>query len=101
VRVPGTQLRIYRIEPGRLDDFAREWAGQVRPLRERLGFRVDGAWTVPEEDTFVWIVSHRGPGSFDEANQAYYDSPERKAFDPDPARLIAEVSTLMLEPVEP
>jgi len=94
-----TQLRIYRIEDGMLDDFVEAWEGGVRPLRERLGFRVDGAWVDRDRNRFVWPVPYDGPETFEEHNAAYYASPERAALTPDPAELIVEADTGFVEPV--
>jgi len=93
-----SQLRIYRLAEGALEEFVGEWRSSVVPLRESFGFRVEGAWTLPEQSGFVWIISH--DGDFAAADQAYYASPERKALDPDPARNIEKVDTRMMQPVQ-
>jgi hypothetical protein len=93
------QLRVYRIEPGHLDDFAAAWTSGVLPLRARHGF-TSRAWTVPDEDTFVWLLSYDGPGSFGDADAEYYRSPERAALEPDPAHWIVRIESKWLEPVE-
>ena len=82
-----TQLRRYRIQPGRAEQFAQEWRGEVAPLRERHGFRVKG-WLVDESDEFVWLLEHDDRESFNAADAAYYASAERQAMSPDPARLV-------------
>ncbi len=87
------QLRIYRIAPGAMDAFLDEWRASVRPLRESLGFEVLGPW-VGEDDRFVWLIAH---DDLEAADASYYASPERAALDPDPARLIEEVQTFLLE----
>lgn len=83
------QFRRYRIASDSMDAFVEAWRDGVLPLRQSLGFEVVGAWVVDETNEFVWIIGH--PGDLEEANRAYYSSPERAALDPDPARLIAEV----------
>ena len=96
-----TQLRDYRIRAGELDRFVGEWRSQLAPLRRAIGFDIPAAWTVPDEDRFVWLLAH--PGSWDafaEADAAYFASPERAAIHPDPARLIEEQRTLRLAKVE-
>lgn len=93
-----SQLRIYTIEPGRLDDFMTVWSTSVRPLRRRFGFE-SAAWTVPEEELFVWLVTYRGEKPFEEADTAYYASPERQAITPDPAQWILKNETRWLRPV--
>ena len=94
-----TQLRDYTIKPGQLDRFVELWRRGVRPLREKQGFVVEGAWKIPSEDRFVWIVSYERSDGWEAANNAYYASPERKAMDPDPASLIQAQRTAFIEPV--
>jgi hypothetical protein len=97
--VKTTQLRDYTIKPGQLDRFAELWRTSVRPLRQAKGFTVEGAWKIPSEERFVWIVSYDGPGGWEAASTAYYDSPERKAIDPDPATLILTQRTAFIDRV--
>ncbi|HEX9496768.1 MAG TPA: NIPSNAP family protein [Candidatus Limnocylindria bacterium] len=94
-----TQLRDYTIKPGELARFSELWATKVRPLRQAKGFVIEGAWKIPSEDRFVWIVSYDGAAGWDAANRSYYDSPERKAMDPDPAHLILTQRTTFIDPV--
>ena len=85
------ELRDYVIAAGHLDDFVAAWLAGVVPLRERFGFRIEGAWTIPSERRFVWILSHDVPEPEWEAlNEAYYASSERTSLDPDPAQWIEE-----------
>lgn len=94
-----SQLRMYRIVEGKLEEFVRLWREGVAPLRTAHGFRIEGAWTIPDEDRFVWVITHDGPGSFEEADTAYYASPERAALHPDPAKVIASSETHFMTPV--
>ncbi len=94
-----SQLRMYRIVEGRLAEFVQQWLAGVLPLRRKMGFTVDGAWTVRGEDRFVWIVSYEGEESFETKNEEYYASSERKALDPNPADLIEESMELIISPV--
>jgi hypothetical protein len=82
------QLREYRIAPGAMDEFVREWHDQVRPLRLRFGFSIAGPWVGEDGETFAWILGH--DGDFEAADAAYYGSAERAALDPDPARHVTE-----------
>jgi hypothetical protein len=95
-----TQLRDYRIRAGELDRFVEEWRNGVAPLRRTAGFEIAGAWTIPEEDRFVWLLAHPADWHrFAKADAAYYASPERAALDPDPARLIEEQHNVRLTEV--
>jgi hypothetical protein len=82
------QLRIYTIEDGHLDEFIAAWTAGVLPLRRRFGFDVE-AWVARDQNQVIWLVGYHGPGSFADADAAYYASPERAAVDPDPAQWIA------------
>lgn len=95
-----TELRDYLIAEGRLDEWVEGWLRQVLPLRQKHGFSVDAAWIVEGENRFVWLLSREGDQqAFEAANLAYYDSPERKAIKPDPARLIIEQRHMFLRRV--
>ena len=94
-----TQLRDYKVRPGELDRFTEVWSKKVRPLRVKLGFVVEGAWRIPSEDRFVWVVSYEGPLTWDAANRSYSESPERKAMDPDPASFLVGQSLSLIDPL--
>jgi hypothetical protein len=91
------QLRMYRVRPGEMDEWIREWTEHVLPLRRAQGFSVLGPWVRRDEDLFVWLIGH---SDLEAANAAYYDSAERRSFDPDPARHLAETNAWIVEPLE-
>jgi hypothetical protein len=93
-----TQVRVYRVRPGALEEFEQEWREHVVPLRRKFGFEVVSAWASVEDDAFVWVIRH--DGDFKAADRAYYLSPERAALDPDPARHIVEPRAFLARPVE-
>ena len=96
-----TQLRDYTIRTGELDRFVDEWRANLAPLRRACGFEIGGAWTIPEEHRFVWLLSHPGDwDAFAEADAAYFASPERASFDPDPARLIEQQRNAAVDEVQ-
>lgn len=97
---PATQLREYRIVARELDSFVREWSMYIAPLRRACGFEIAGAWSVPDENRFIWLLVHPdGWDAFEAADARYFASPERRAFDPDPARLIEEQRNTPLTPI--
>jgi len=94
-----SQLRIYRVKEGELDAFVEEWKAHIAPLRRAFGFRIDGAWTIREQNTFVWILSYDGPEGFEARDAMYYASAERKALNPNPARHLEVTDTRLMTPV--
>jgi hypothetical protein len=93
-----SQLRIYAIKDGLLDDFVAFWRAEIVPLRRRFGFAVAGAWADPETQTFAWVVTHP---EFEQAAAAYYDSPDRRLLSRDPGEFIETSELRMLDPVDP
>lgn len=93
------QLRIYTINRGSLPTWVNEWKEKIKPLRLKLGFQILGAWTIPETNQFVWILSYEGPESWDTLDKAFHESEERKAMDPDPARNIARIEHFFLDSI--
>ena len=80
------QLRIYRIKGEELEQWVDEWTRHVARLRRAHGFTVVGPWV--DGATFVWLLGYAGEDGFAAADARYYDSPERRALAPDPARHI-------------
>jgi len=90
------QIREYTVKPGEMNQWIEEWRARIVPLRLRHGFQVLGSWTVDGTDEFIWIVGYEGLKSWQEADADYYQSPERKAIDPDPARHLAHVNARLM-----
>ena len=82
------QLRIYTIKSGEMQDWISEWKSGIVPLRKQFGFEVVDAWTSEDPERFIWILRYDGPKSWDDADAEYYNSKDRKALEPDPARHI-------------
>lgn len=53
-----TQLRIYTIREGLLEEWAARWRELVVPLRLELGFEIGSAWLDRERNQFVWTISY-------------------------------------------
>ena len=90
------QLRIYTIKAGEMQDWISEWKSVIAPLRRQFGFEVVNAWTCDEPERFVWILRYEGEKSWEEADADYYNSPDRKAVDPDPARHIDKTEMYLM-----
>jgi hypothetical protein len=95
------QLRIYTVKPGKMSEWQAEWKAGIRPLRERLGFKVIGAWTIEEKNQFVWVLGYAGNLNWEEADSHYYASPDRTSLVPDPARHLAGTEKWPMLPISP
>jgi hypothetical protein len=92
-----SQLRIYSIKDGLLDEFVEFWRAEIVPLRRRFGFEVAGAWADRESRTFAWVVTHP---DFERAAADYYDSPDRSALSRDPGTFIDSSELRLMESVD-
>lgn len=88
------QLRTYQLDKALADAFVEWWMATMPELRERFGMRIPFAWLDEDNALFVWGLEVDGDrAAFLAAEQAYNDSPERKALKlPDPA-MVRSVSS--------
>lgn len=93
-----SQLRLYSISAGRLDEFIAFWQAEIVPLRLRFGFTVEGSWADRPGSTFAWVVGH---SDFADAEAAYYASPDRSRLSHDPSEFIEHAELRLLEAVAP
>jgi NIPSNAP len=93
------QVRIYKIHPGRMDEWLAGWRESIVPLRRKFGFEVVGAWVDRESDRFVWVLALPASEDWDSRDKAYYESKERRGLRPNPADCIAEDDTFLGEPM--
>lgn len=93
------QLRLFTINRDQMADFIGAWQSGVVPLRQKQGFTIRSAWTVPETNQFFWLLCYDGPEDFDAKDKAYYSSPERTSLANDPRRFIARIERWFAEPV--
>ena len=88
-----TELRIYTINRGQMEDFVRVWKEGVVPLRRKAGFTIDGAWVIEATNQFAWIVSLPDGEDWEAKVAAYSQSDERRSLEPDPVSFIARMET--------
>ena len=71
-----TEVRIYTIKPGRLDDFVSIFTDEIMPTSAKFGVRVHAAWRNDEANELVWVRSYDDA----ETLSAYSNSPERAVY---------------------
>jgi hypothetical protein len=94
-----SQMRTYTINRGEMDTWVDFWKTKVLPIRLKLGFTVDGAWVIPDENKFVWILSYDGPEDWEAKTATYFESPERAALKPSPSEFIANIQAYFINAV--
>lgn len=84
------QLRIYEVKAGEMDTLLGIFPAVVR-ARRAVGFDVVGAWMVPDDNQFIWIVG--AEDGIETTSERYYASEERRAIEPEPAKLLKTIDT--------
>ncbi len=84
------QLRIYEVKDGQMGAFLGIFPAVVE-ARRAVGFEVLGAWTIPEKNQFIWIVG--AEDGIEATSERYYASEQRRAIEPEPAKLLETIDT--------
>ena len=92
-----SQLRIYDITQGDMEEFARQIRELVVPIRLDHGFTIDGPWIVKEANQYVLIVHYEGDLPFEEAADAYYADPRRAELEFNPRDYIVKADIRMMD----
>lgn len=90
------QLRQYEIYPGKMPDWVALFDGHIKPLHDRLGIPIIGAWQPVEDDTFVWIRGFHDQKAIARLEAAYFSSPERQALGDRPQQLIQQIQIKLM-----
>ena len=54
-----SQVRIYTINKGEMDNFLEHFKKDVMPLHEKIGVPIVGTWVNRPQNEFVWIRSYK------------------------------------------
>lgn len=92
-----TQVRIFTINKGKMNEFVSAWQKGVYPLRIKYGFKIEKAWVVRGKNKFIWILSYDGPEGFEAKDSAYYASQARATLKPNPADYIADSENYFID----
>jgi hypothetical protein len=54
-----SQIRIYTINKGEMDNFLTHFKQDIVPLHERLGIPIVGTWLNRPQNEFIWVRSYK------------------------------------------
>jgi hypothetical protein len=96
-----SQLRIYRIRPGLMEEWQELFFGTLVGLHELVSINVAAAWTNPlDPDEFVWIREFRSLGSVEQQESEFFATPERRALGDVRGKFVEQVDVRVLEPLK-
>ncbi len=90
-----TEVRMYRLKPGRSDAFIELFTSKVMPTAARYGVRIHAAWLDRANNELIWIRSYDSRADV----EAYESSPERIGYIPDARSCIESADIREVEPV--
>lgn len=73
-----SQLRIYTIKQGQMDNWLRFFRDKVVPLHRKFGMPARIAWVNAEDSEFIWVRDFRDDEPIETQEQRYVNSEERK-----------------------
>jgi hypothetical protein len=95
-----SQLRIYTIKPGMMDEWLKLFNDQLVPIHRDQNIRLDGVWVNTEADEFVWIRSFKDEEEMASQVDHYTASPARKALGDQPGNYIVKTEVRILRSVD-
>lgn len=97
-----SQLRIYDIKPGLMDEWLGLFHDKVVPMHAKYDIPARVAYVDRERSQFVWVRTFAGTGSVEEQERRYYATPERaEVIGDEPKRFIERMEVRLVEQVFP
>lgn len=94
-----TQVRIYTVNKGQMDEWLDIWTNQIVPVHVRLGIDINGAWVNRPQNEFVWVRTFADEADMQEKMKQFRESPERQALGDKLTGCLAKMEVRDTEPV--
>jgi hypothetical protein len=54
-----SQIRIYTINKGEMDNFLKHFREEIIPLHEKIGVPIVGSWVNRPQNEFIWVRTYK------------------------------------------
>ena len=71
-----SQLRIYTVNRGMMDQWVEHFTGTLVPMQEKHGIKIGGMWVNEDRNQFIWTRSFVDAEDLKAKEAALYGSPE-------------------------
>ena len=71
-----SQLRIYTINRGMMEQWTKYFTENLVPMQEKHGIKIDGMWVNENGNQFIWIRSFADAEDMKAKEAAFYGSQE-------------------------
>jgi len=66
-----SQVRIYTINKGEMDDFLKHFKEAVIPIHEKIGVPIVGTWVNRAQNEFIWVRSYKDKADLEAKGKAF------------------------------
>ena len=74
-----SQLRMYTVDRGMMDQWVKHFTEILVPMQEKHGIKIDGMWVSDDNAQFIWIRSFADAEDLKAKEAAFYSSSEWQA----------------------
>ena len=93
-----SQLRIYTINRGMMDEWVKLFTETIVPIQEKHGIKIEGMWVSEDSTQFIWIRSFTNSEDVKAKEAAFFGSPEWNAVMDHARSHIARTVVQTMEP---
>ena len=93
-----SQLRVYTINRGMMDQWVKLFTESLVPMQEKHGVKIEGMWVSEDSTQFIWIRSFADSEDVKAKEAAFYGSPEWNAVMDHARSHIARTVVQTMEP---
>ena len=66
-----SQIRIYTINKGEMDNFLQHFKNEIIPIHERIGVPIVGTWVNRAQNEFIWVRSYKDKADIEAKGKAF------------------------------
>ena len=66
-----SQIRIYTINKGEMDNFLKHFKDDIVPLHEKIGVPIVGTWVNRPQNEFIWVRTYKDKAEMDTKNKEF------------------------------
>ena len=66
-----SQIRIYTINKGEMDNFLKHFKEDIVSLHQKIGVTIDGTWINRPQNEFIWVRSYKDKAEMEAKNKEF------------------------------
>ena len=94
-----SQLRIYTVNRGMMDQWLKLFTETIVPLQEKHGIKIDGMWVNEDDNQFIWVRSFVDAADMESKVASFRSSQEWQAVSDHVMSHLASEDVRDMEPV--